>query len=196
MVFGVFKHTNYSAYLPSMPCCTPSSPKTNYDLPAESIITVSAQIHEISSVRQALADLDEAYKRQRAEWDGEVGRLRSELSSALNNAGGGGGGGPSGPHPADIVDREQRERYGGPRDSYGGAGGPGGPGPGPGPGGRRGPMDGDVEMHDRERDIMRDRERERDRESQRERERGDRERDMRRKDKIPKSERTYTYAGS
>lgn len=128
------------------------------------------QIHEIASVRQALADLDDAYKRQRADWENEVGRLRAELSSILSS-------GPpvvNAPHGVDV-DRDRGDRYGG----YGRRG------PGPGP-------DGDVEMHDRERD--RDRERElRDRERERERDRDrDRDRDMR-KGKIPKSERTHFH---
>ncbi|KAF8320380.1 WD40 repeat-like protein [Clavulina sp. PMI_390] len=109
------------------------------------------------------------YKRQRLEWDAETGRLKAELKSALD------GNpmpsshqhpGPPGPHPdererdRDIRDRD-RERYGGPRDSYG-------PGPGPSaPGSRRGGPDMDVDMMD-----------------PRDRDRGD----MRRKDKIPKSE--------
>lgn len=136
---------------------------------------MSNQIHEISSVRQALADLDDTYKRQRSDWENEVARLRAELSSTLNappgvSVGLGGGG----PHAT------ADDRYGGGRDGYGGGGG----------GGRRGPAgDGDVDMHDPQQRDMRERDRDRDRDRERDRER-DRDRDIRRKDKIPKSERT------
>lgn len=136
--------------------------------------SVTNQIHEISSIRAALSELDDVFKRQRAEWDVETQRLRAELQSALN-----GGGGPI---PHGDSDRERVDRYGG-----------------GGYGGRRGP-DGDVEMLDsRERDLRdRDRERgrdrdERERDRERERER-ERDREMRQRDKkIPKSERTYEY---
>lgn len=112
-----------------------------------------------------MSELDDAYKRQRSEWDAETTRLRAELSAL---SGSGGGPPPSNigtAHAMSLDERERADRYG---SSYGGS--------------RRGP-DGDIEMHDRERDV-RDRDRGVDRDLQRDRE-------MRRKEKIPKSERTY-----
>lgn len=130
------------------------------------------QLAEIVNIRGALSELDDAYKRQRLVWEEETARLRGEIS-ALS-----GGAPPLPPSNSVHVDeRDRADRYGGP---YAGRRGPG--------------PDGDIEMHDRERDGRdnRDRDRGLDRDLQQQRDR-DRDREMgsRRKEKIPKSERTY-----
>lgn len=142
------------------------------------------QLAEIVNIRGALSELDDAYKRQRLVWEEETARLRGEIS-ALS------GGGPLPPpsnsaHAMSVVDeRERADRYGG--GPYAGSR-RGGPGPGP---------DGDIEMHDRERELRdgRDRDRGVDRDLQQQQRDRDRDRDRemgsRRKEKIPKSERTY-----